>query len=92
MIQMDADGQHDVCNISALYQALKTPDADGELPDIVLGARFMKGSPEFDVSLAKKIAFVLFRNMIRIGTGVHIMILRRDFGTELENRPVLFEI
>lgn len=72
MIQMDADGQHDVCNISALYQALKTPDADGELPDIVLGARFMKGSPEFDVSLAKKIAFVLFRNMIRIGTGVHI--------------------
>ena len=72
VIQMDADGQHDVCNISALYQALKTPDADGELPDIVLGARFMKGSPEFDVSLAKKIAFVLFRNMIRIGTGVHI--------------------
>lgn len=93
VIQMDADGQHDVCNISALYQALKTPDADGELPDIVLGARFMKGSPEFDVSLAKKIAFVLFRNMIRIGTGVHINDPTTGLqGLNWKNRPVLFEI
>lgn len=29
VIQMDADGQHDVCNIPILYKALKTPDADG---------------------------------------------------------------
>ena len=72
VIQMDADGQHDVCNIPVLYQTLKTPDMDGKLPDIVLGSRFMKDSPEFKVSAAKKIAYVHFRNMIRIGTGVHI--------------------
>ena len=36
------------------------------------GARFIERQSEFDVSMAKKIAFVLFRNMIRIGTGVYI--------------------
>ena len=89
VIQMDADGQHDVCNIPVLYQALKTPDAEGCLPDIVLGSRFMEGSPEFKVSLAKKIAFVHFRNMIRIGTGVYI----NDPTTGLQGlnwRTVLF--
>ena len=54
VIQMDADGQHDVCNIPAIYKALTTPDADGTVPDIVLGSRFMEGSTEFPVSAAKK--------------------------------------
>ena len=53
VIQMDADGQHDVCNIAAIYKALTTPDEDGKLPDIVLGSRFMEGSTEFPVSAAK---------------------------------------
>ena len=69
VIQMDADGQHDVCNIPILYKALKTPDADGNFPDIVLGSRFMEGSTEFPVSAAKKIAFVWFRFLLRRGTG-----------------------
>lgn len=29
VIQMDADGQHDVCNIPVIYQRLKQQDADG---------------------------------------------------------------
>ena len=69
VIQMDADGQHDVCNVKNIYEELKKEDEDGHTPDIVLGARFMNGSEEFPVSFAKKIAFRLFRNMIRIGTG-----------------------
>ena len=69
VIQMDADGQHDVCNIQAIYKALTTPDENGKLPDIVLGSRFMEGSTEFPVSTAKKIAFVWFRFLLRIGTG-----------------------
>lgn len=69
VLQMDADGQHDVCNIPVMYKALKTPDADGNLPDIVLGSRFMEGSTEFPVSMAKKIAFVWFRMLLRMGTG-----------------------
>ena len=59
VIQMDADGQHDVCNIPKIYQRLKEKDDDGRTPDIVLGSRFMKGSTEFEVSFAKKMAFVL---------------------------------
>ena len=66
---MDADGQHDVCNIPAIYKALTTPDKDGIVPDIVLGSRFMEGSTEFPVSAAKKIAFVWFRFLLRRGTG-----------------------
>ena len=49
VIQMDADGQHDVCNVLKLYEALKTPDENGKYPDIVLGSRFLKGSTFFKV-------------------------------------------
>lgn len=66
VIQMDGDGQHDVCNIPIIYQHLKEKDEDGRLPDIVLGARFMDGSAAFQVSAAKKIAFGLFRTMIQV--------------------------
>ena len=69
VIQMDADGQHDVCNIPKIYEALQTRDENGELPDIVLGSRFMEGSTDFPVSPAKKIAFAWFRTMLRLGTG-----------------------
>jgi len=73
VIQMDADGQHDVSNVRKLYERLTTPDADGTYPDIVLGSRFVPGSISFPVSVLKKIAFVLFRNLIKLGTGKKIM-------------------
>ena len=44
VIQMDGDGQHDVCNIPVLYNRLKETEEDGRYPDIVLGARFRKDS------------------------------------------------
>ena len=72
VIQMDADGQHDVCNIPKIYEALKTKDSDGNYPDIILGSRFLEGSSSFPVSAAKKIAFAWFRTIIRLGTGAHI--------------------
>ena len=73
VIQMDADGQHDVCNIPVIYKELKTADKDGNLPDIVLGSRFMEGSSDFPVSAAKKIAYIWFREMLKIGTGRRIL-------------------
>lgn len=73
VIQMDADGQHDICNVSELYIRLKTPDEEGRCPDIVLGSRFLEGSAAFPVSPVKKFAFVLFRLLIRTGTGRKIM-------------------
>lgn len=89
VIQMDADGQHDVCNIPVLYEHLKTADENGRYPDVVLGSRFVEGSTSFPVSIAKKAAFVLFRFMIKRGTGQKIM----DPTTGLQGlswRAVLF--
>lgn len=69
VIQMDADGQHDVCNIPLIYQKLQEKGSNGNGPDIVLASRFMKGSSAFPVSVWKKFAFGLFRTMIRMATG-----------------------
>ena len=69
VIQMDADGQHDVCNIPVIYDRLRQKDEDGRYPDIVLGSRFMNGSADFSISIAKKIAFHLFRFMIEVAAG-----------------------
>lgn len=72
VIQMDGDGQHDVSNIRVLYEKLKEADEDGRCPDIVLGARFRKDSAAFPVPLSKKIAYFLFRHMIRLATGENL--------------------
>ena len=47
VIQIDGDGQHDVCNIPRIYEALSSP-TEGEAPDIVLGSRYMEGSSEYN--------------------------------------------
>ncbi len=73
VIQMDADGQHDACNAEVIYDLLKKKDAKGQYPDIVLGSRFVKGSAAYPTSLVKKIAYTLFRILIRMGTGRKIM-------------------
>lgn len=89
VIQMDADGQHDVCNIKKIYERLKQEDENGKCPDIVLGSRFVEGSTEFPVSAPKKFAFALFRKMIYWGSGRKIM----DPTTGLQGlsrRAVLF--
>ncbi len=72
VIQMDADGQHDACNIPAIYRELRGKDNDPEKPDIVLGSRFMKESSDFPVSLLKKSAYAMFRFLIRQVTGKQI--------------------
>lgn len=72
IIQMDADGQHDVCNIPVIYEKLRTPGENGECPDIVLGSRFLEGSGDFQVPASKKLAFALFRFCIRVTTGKRI--------------------
>lgn len=73
VIQMDSDGQHDPSNILKIYEALKTADEDGRCPDIVIGSRFVEGAVSFPVPITKKIAFVLFRNLIKWGGGQKVM-------------------
>lgn len=68
VVQMDSDGQHDPCNILKIYQELQTKDEDGNYPDIVLGSRFLEGGESFRISWMKKIAFVMFRRLIRLAT------------------------
>ncbi len=72
VIQMDADGQHDVCNVKQILEKLMIPGEDGRTPDIVLGSRFMKGMEPYPTSALKKIAYVIFRFMIYLGTGKKI--------------------
>ncbi len=69
VIQMDADGQHDSCNIAGIYRKLQEKDPDDELPDIVLASRYMEGSTPFPVSVWKRMAYALFRFLIYRITG-----------------------
>ncbi|MFA9462739.1 MAG: glycosyltransferase family 2 protein [Velocimicrobium sp.] len=73
VIQMDADGQHDVCNIPAIYEKLGMQDKNNHAVDIVLGSRYVRGSGAYKTPLIKKIAYQLFRGMIKITTGRTIM-------------------
>ncbi len=73
IVQMDADGQHDVCNVLSIYEKLTTADANGKCPDIVIGSRFLEGSKTFPISAVKKFAISLFRALIKLGTGRKIM-------------------
>jgi len=72
VIQMDADGQHDACNIDRLCQKLLEPIGAGKPLDIVLGSRFLKDSVTYPVSLPRKIGSQVFRFLIRLGTGQRI--------------------
>ena len=74
VIQMDADGQHDPSNIPMIYERLKRAD----VPDIVLGSRFMKESGEYPIGILKWAAYVMFRGMIRLFTGRNNRIIKRN--------------
>ena len=67
IIQMDADGQHDVCNIGTIYEKL----ARGKHPyDIVIGSRFIgeRSSDSMKVGIAKKVALGFFNMAIKLVT------------------------
>lgn len=72
VLQLDADGQHDACNVFNLYNALTTPGEDGRMPDIVIGSRFAKGSESFYISGLKRVSIRFFRWMIKWITHTEI--------------------
>ena len=69
VIQIDADGQHDPCNVLSLYERLQSSDREEGGPDIVLGSRFLEGGKSFPISWLKKVAIGAFRKLIRLTTG-----------------------
>ncbi len=72
VIQLDADGQHNISNIAHIYRSLTTADARGNAPDIVIGSRFMEGSQSFKISWIKRISINLFSWLIKRTTGKRI--------------------
>jgi len=79
LIQIDSDGQHDVCNIENILNVLKSRDVD-----IVIGSRFLKGSTSSPVSSMKMVAIKLFRGIIKSIT--HQQILDPTSGLQGLNR------
>lgn len=70
VIQIDADGQHDVSNICVIYNQLSGKNnAYGEKPDIVIGSRFLSTENEMKVSFVKKIAIRFFEKTTKFFTG-----------------------
>ena len=83
VLQMDADGQHDLRSLKALLDRIRgnvpqsgDPDDRGigetRVPDIVIGSRFLKGSETFAVSGLKKFAIAQFCFVIHSLTGYHL--------------------
>lgn len=68
IIQIDSDGQHDACNISRIYDALRQKDENGNSPDLIIGSRFLKESRSFSISWVKKLAIRFFRHVIRLAS------------------------
>lgn len=64
LIQIDGDGQHNVCNISRIYDCLRSQKA----PDLVIGSRFLEGSQNYTISFTKEIAIRFFRKAIKIAS------------------------
>lgn len=65
VIQIDGDGQHDICNITKIYELLHDTSAN-DAPDLIIGSRFLEGSQSFHVSFLKKIAISFFRKFIKL--------------------------
>ena len=68
LIQMDSDGQHDVCNIQRIFGCLKSKKA----PDLVIGSRFLKESQSFPISLKKRLAIHFFRKAVKLASKQEI--------------------
>ncbi|KMZ55353.1 glycosyltransferase family 2 protein [Dorea sp. D27] len=70
LLQMDADGQHNLTNIKIVCERLGCFEKEQEsFPDIVIGSRFLEGSQTFLISGMKKLAISCFRKIIKRVTG-----------------------
>lgn len=66
LLQMDADGQHDIKNLLLLCEKLGIEGAleEKERPDIVIGSRFLEGSKTYSVPWLRRVAIGMFRGVI----------------------------
>ncbi|MFW5631759.1 MAG: glycosyltransferase family 2 protein [Acetivibrio ethanolgignens] len=70
LLQIDADGQHDLKNIDTICKRLGCfAEGETDFPDIVIGSRFLEGSQSFCMSKLKMLAINMFRSVIKHNTG-----------------------
>lgn len=62
VLQLDADGQHDVSNLDVLYERLT--DSEREC-DIVIGSRFLERSTPYEMGAFRMLSIKFFRGIIR---------------------------
>ena len=67
VIQLDADGQHDACNIDTLFEKISA----GEY-DIVIGSRYLEGSVSYKQSGIRLLSIRFFRWVIKHIGGVTV--------------------
>jgi glycosyltransferase involved in cell wall biosynthesis len=70
VIQIDADGQHDINNINTIYNYFKNYGDD--TPDIIIGSRFLEKNNNLYISRIKYIAISFFRLVIKVTTKENI--------------------
>lgn len=73
IIQLDGDGQHDLCNVAVICDKLGCfAKGDKNYPDIVIGSRFLAGGQGFHMSVLKKMAIGVFRKIIKVWTKTNL--------------------
>lgn len=60
VLQLDADGQHDACNLDVLYDCLTRKDCD-----IIIGSRFVEGSVSYKMGSIRLLSIRFFRCIIK---------------------------
>lgn len=66
VIQMDADAQHDACNIETIYRTLLE---GSNAPEIVLACRFMRESGEYKAGIFQRFGYFWFRCLLKVFGG-----------------------
>lgn len=62
VLQLDADGQHDACNLDVLYEYLTNRQKGS---DIIIGSRFMKESESYHMGIIRILSIKFFRLIIK---------------------------
>lgn len=62
VLQLDADGQHDACNLDILYECLTNSKKDC---DIIIGSRFLEGSESYKMGTIRILSIKFFRCIIK---------------------------
>jgi glycosyltransferase involved in cell wall biosynthesis len=82
VVQVDADGQHDPCQVDLLLNALSDSGAH-----MVIGSRFAEGAADYHVGRARRLAMKALSTRVRRVAGIRV--LDSSSGFRAIRRPLL---